>query len=617
MIAELPTLVAIASQGRTWAIVLGILALIVSIALIVASWTRWGQTKSLTKCVVLAVLAHVWLLMYAYGTRVIAPGIGGVGSQGSTTIQLSLSPMEEVPVEDDMAIPEMLETPEQQTVEEKEENSVAFDAKNATDLGSTFTTEPPPLLPAPEPAMEDLETKPTEQPTLVATNIVSTTMEAPSPESPPVIEPVLPSMMDTATHSTHDTPTLVPMKTPTESFTTPTRQTRIADQQPIPEAYQNRSRDRRMQAAIQYGGDPDTEASVEAALQWLASVQEVNGSWSAFKQGAGKETRTLGEDRGQAGAKADTGITGLAVLAFLGGGYTHLEGPYQATIQNALEFLIEEQFSSGDLSGRSQVGGDRGVYFARMYCHGMALFAVAEAYALTGDPRLARTVQQGLQYTLQSQNARSGGWRYLPREEDPGDLSQFGWQAMAIKSSQAGGFPPPHETHGRLVHFLDLVKAGKQGGLATYRPNFVLGQRPSPAMTAEALACRMLLNARLSVDAEQESLQLLMNHLPGSEEVNLYYWYYATLAMFQFQDKHWQTWNNALKNQLLTTQHRQSSALIGSWDPNCIWGGYGGRVYSTAMACMCFEVYYRYLPMYRQQDIQMGSVPYNSKGLNR
>jgi hypothetical protein len=35
----------------------------------------------------------------------------------------------------------------------------------------------------------------------------------------------------------------------------------------------------------------------------------------------------------------------------------------------------------------------------------------------------------------------------------------------------------------------------------------------------------------------------------------------------------------------------------GSWDPDMEWGGYGGRVYSTALAAMCLEVYYRYAPM--------------------
>ena len=34
----------------------------------------------------------------------------------------------------------------------------------------------------------------------------------------------------------------------------------------------------------------------------------------------------------------------------------------------------------------------------------------------------------------------------------------------------------------------------------------------------------------------------------------------------------------------------------GSWSPNTVWGGYGGRTYSTALAALCLEVYYRYAP---------------------
>ena len=35
--------------------------------------------------------------------------------------------------------------------------------------------------------------------------------------------------------------------------------------------------------------------------------------------------------------------------------------------------------------------------------------------------------------------------------------------------------------------------------------------------------------------------------------------------------------------------------------PNTVWGGYGGRVYTTAMATLCLEVYYRYLPVYQER----------------
>ena len=34
--------------------------------------------------------------------------------------------------------------------------------------------------------------------------------------------------------------------------------------------------------------------------------------------------------------------------------------------------------------------------------------------------------------------------------------------------------------------------------------------------------------------------------------------------------------------------------------PNTVWGGCGGRIYTTAMATLCLEVYYRYLPLYER-----------------
>jgi hypothetical protein len=32
----------------------------------------------------------------------------------------------------------------------------------------------------------------------------------------------------------------------------------------------------------------------------------------------------------------------------------------------------------------------------------------------------------------------------------------------------------------------------------------------------------------------------------------------------------------------------------GSWDPLDPWASEGGRIYSTALNCLCMEVYYRY-----------------------
>jgi hypothetical protein len=79
--------------------------------------------------------------------------------------------------------------------------------------------------------------------------------------------------------------------------------------------------------------------------------------------------------------------------------------------------------------------------------------------------------------------------------------------------------------------------------------------------------------------------------------MNFYYWYYATLALYQRQDALWDDWNRGLQAALLATQHRNGE-LAGSWAPDTEWGPHGGRVYSTAMATLSLEVYYRFLPLY-------------------
>ncbi len=359
---------------------------------------------------------------------------------------------------------------------------------------------------------------------------------------------------------------------------------RRADGQPLPQVYSLRTAANRMQTVIERGGSPETERAVTRALQWLANNQSRDGRWNPRKLGGGREDRVLGHDREGAGSQSDSGITALAVLAFLANGHTHLEGPYQHVIQHALEYIVSEQKSNGDLAGRAKL-------FARMYCHSMSLLAISEAYAMTGDRRLAVPAQRGVNFSLQAQNPRDGGWRYQPGDE--GDMSQFGWQVLALHSAEAGGIDVPRFSKQKMVQFLDACCISPHKGVAAYRP----GQGPNTTMTAEALVCRNLLGQRLSRLTVQEAQQRMAKSLPTPDRVNMYYWYYGTLAMYISGGDAWNQWNRQMKATLLTLQ-RTSGPDEGSWDPVGLWAGYGGRAYSTAMGALTLEVYYRYLPVY-------------------
>ena len=348
----------------------------------------------------------------------------------------------------------------------------------------------------------------------------------------------------------------------------------------VPEIYSGRTAEERQRAAAQFGGSPQTERAVDLALKWLAEHQETTGAWNGLKYGAGQERLVLGHDRKGAGTSADCGLTGLSLLAFLAAGHTHLDGDYQDTVQRGLEYLLRNQANNGEIAGEAKL-------FARMYCHAMATLAITETYAMTSDERLEPFVQRAVKYSLDSQHESLGGWRYRPGDE--GDMSQFGWQVLVMKSAELAGIEISIRDKALMRVFLDRCTSGDYAGLASYRPGLV----PTATMTAEALVCRYFLEDQVAPQTANEAGQLILQEMPGNAEENLYYWYYGTLAMFQTGGSAWDHWNHQLTQTLVGSQ-LQEGQQMGSWEPTGVWAGYGGRVYSTAMATLCLEVYYRY-----------------------
>ena len=360
----------------------------------------------------------------------------------------------------------------------------------------------------------------------------------------------------------------------------------------VPATYALRSSRLKEDIARRYGGTDASEKAVEAGLKWLQASQHADGYWDASAHGSGKvSVDEDGVDRQDAGRDADSGVTALAVLAFLGAGYTHEEGRYSTTVSRALNWLTSSQREDGYL------GGDA-THYAQMYCHGMATYALAEAVGMQLDPqaesKLYEPLKKAVQYILANQHT-DGGWRYVKGQK--GDISMFGWQLMALKSADIAGIPIPDDARRGMIQFLKNRSLGKKQGLAGYRE----GMPATASMTAEALFCKQMLGMRRTNPASAEAVAYLLEHKPRLSEWNLYYWYYGTLAMFQYGGDDWRTWNAACRDLVIRTQV-QTGENAGSWNPARPWGPYGGRVYSTALATLSLEVYYRFLPLY-----QMGS----------
>ena len=117
--------------------------------------------------------------------------------------------------------------------------------------------------------------------------------------------------------------------------------------------------------------------------------------------------------------EADTALTGLALLTYLGAGYTHTDGRYAEVVGKGLDFLIAQQKPDGDLRGRSQVVG--------MYCHAMATLAMCEAYALTGDDRLRGPAERAVAFLVRGRARDGMAWRYAPAHRSATRASWAGW----------------------------------------------------------------------------------------------------------------------------------------------------------------------------------------------
>jgi len=631
---------------------------ILAIGLLTLALTRWGASKPVWKCVILSVMAHVLLIGFAWATHLIKPEeqdrlslsepmrVNFEEDLGASTKEDEEADLEPSSVADSASgwdgfpvqspLPNLVPA---DTLGRPSISSSLVSVEKVVPQTNPSVSQRQPIKPLAMPKLESRVIKPT---------ALANQFEQPKASLPPVTaaklvqSPQQPASQK-GNRDSDDTTSIVPEATldaPANTFedaninagsvdrfqaprlsegqfdnpnhlpqmpvvdgqfeqpkskqselaaaeTTPAAPaiaTRLADGQPMPQVYSLRSPENRLQAAIKRGGSPETERAVARALKWLAENQSKDGRWNPRKLGGGREDRVLGHDREEAGSNSDSGITALAALAFMANGHTHLEGPYQHVVQNALEYIVAQQDSNGELAGGAKL-------FARMYCHSMSLLAISEAYAMTGDRRLAVAVQRGVNFSLKAQNPRDGGWRYQPGDE--GDMSQFGWQVLALHSAEVGGIDVPRSSKDNMVRFLDACCISPNKGVAAYRP----GQGPNTTMTAEALVCRNLLGQRLSPLTVQEAHQRIAKSLPTPEHVNMYYWYYGTLAMFVTGGDAWEQWNQQMKHTLLTLQ-TTSGVNAGSWEPNGLWAGYGGRAYSTAMGALTLEVYYRYLPVY-------------------
>ncbi len=339
------------------------------------------------------------------------------------------------------------------------------------------------------------------------------------------------------------------------------------------------------------GGTPQSEKAVTLALAWLAEHQNYDGSWS-FATRTNPRCHGKCADDGYNASK--TAATAMALLPFLGTGQTHREGQYKRNIDLGLKYLVRVMQSQRDGSLWDPAG--------TMYGHGLASIVLCEAYGMTHDQALQASAQAAVNFIVYAQDPLGGGWRYHP--QSPGDTSVVGWQLMALKSAQMAYLRVPPATMRKAGYFLDYVQSDHGAVYGYQRP-----ESGRPATTAIGLLCRMYLGWKHDHAPLQRGVQILGQLGPSTDTTrsrnNMYYNYYATQVMHHYGGYPWQRWNAVMREYLIQTQSHEGHEE-GSWylDGSDDGSHAGGRLYCTALAAMTLEVYYRYMPLYRQQSTQ-------------
>ena len=351
--------------------------------------------------------------------------------------------------------------------------------------------------------------------------------------------------------------------------------------------YGFRSGGGRKKCVRRFGGNRKSESAVEAALKWLADHQENDGRWSCPNHGGRSEAY-------------DPAMTGFAVLAFLGAGYTtSVESKYQETVQEGVDWLLEHQRKDGCF-----FVGDRPHHLG--YIHAIAGLALAEAYGMSRDEELRESAQKAVDYSVNVHQCPYSGWRYNPRQK--GDSTVSGWFVMQLKSAKVAGLVVDGKAFQGAINFYDEVTDPKTG-MVGYTAAPKGGRGGSPRRTAIGLVCRQFLGGSVKSDPLiLKEANFLAQSLPVLQPVqgqrvapkpDFYYWYYGMLGMFQVGGRHWKAWNKVLRDRLIQTQCKAGDDNDGSWDyENDQYGRKSGRVFTTALGALCLEVYYRYLPMY-------------------
>jgi prepilin-type processing-associated H-X9-DG protein len=381
-------------------------------------------------------------------------------------------------------------------------------------------------------------------------------------------------------------------------------------------------------------GSYEGREEVISALDWLKAKQAKTGT----HKGRWNTAETGGSGHGTWPNGHDTGVSALALMAFLGHGCSdRYPTEYATTVDSAIAWLISQQdTSTGKFKGKFVDEDDPNDKWY-LYDHAVATMAMCRAYMATGRSDTRESALRALNHLMDMQGTNRGqAWDYgLYHDDTP----MTGWALQAIDLGRKAGLLSAGTNAGQIEESLKQMATWHATSYgAIYRYNNVQqgNHKCDQAMTAISMLSRLLMGHTVGSSQNRTTnegrargvlnyLQSRSDYLTSAKDLlvggirtqrKFYYYFYMTYVNSFMGGSAWEEWErevwpHELLDGALTTQIGGKTVIYWPRDI-CNWGGYAGDVYTTAMACMALEVAQ---PGYWHPERGMGQCSYGYNSL--
>ena len=299
-------------------------------------------------------------------------------------------------------------------------------------------------------------------------------------------------------------------------------------------------------------GDDDPERRDEAQRELGAMGEGALPALKATRDHADLEVRGRGariaaEIAERARGLGDVETTSLAILAFLGAGYSHISKDtydgicFGTVVREGLAWLMARQDGNGRFDPKDAVA------------NALAALALTEAYGLTGSARYKDAAQAGATAVERA---------------DVKEPRELVWKGMVVVSADLSGVEGKHAEQASAIaealrkHPALLAGAGR----AFVRAHVLKEKDERTDEIAKA--------APLGMDPETRCLAAM-----------------ALFAQEGHKGERWKAWNPGLKESLVPRQSMiKGRCERGSWEGE----GVRARLRATSLNGMTLQVYYRY-----------------------